>query len=247
MKNKLIKITTLLFSIGFFLISCNRNSGNDNQSETSTAGGTSSGTVSTSANESIEESPIEINVKNIDISSLPNNLNYKGKITNSVRWKDKMGDNIVITTESGIYKSSVKIDGMDEEVGDNAEVSAYHFLIQNESPIQLWKMNDYEKDCMFDVEANFVENAFEVTDLNNNGIAETWLMYITACRSDVSPENMKIIMYEGQQKYAMRGNTKVRTSENEYIGGDFIFDEAFLNSPEIFRTHAKTKWKNQLQ
>jgi len=54
-------------------------------------------------------------------------------------------------------------------------------------------------------------------------------------------------MYEGQQKYAMRGNSKVRINENEYTGGDYIFDEAFLNSPEVFRTHAKSKWDSQLQ
>ena len=238
MKNKIIKITTLLFSICFFLISCSGNSTNNNQNSTIS---------STTVDEKSEDSPIQIDVKNIDISSLPVNLNYQGNITNSVRWKDKMGDNIVIATESGVYKSPVKIEGMEGEMGKNAEVSAYHFLIQNETPIQLWKMNDYEKDCMFDVEANFIENTFEITDLNNNGIAETWLMYVTTCTSDVSPKNMKIIMYEGQQKYAMRGNSKVRINENEYTGGDYIFDEAFLNSPEVFRTHAKSKWDSQLQ
>ena len=59
---------------------------------------------------------------------------------------------------------------------------------------------------------------------------------------------MKIIMYHGQQKYAIRGQNKVQISENEFYGGDYQFDKGFANGPKEFLEFAKKLWdKNILQ
>ena len=59
---------------------------------------------------------------------------------------------------------------------------------------------------------------------------------------------MKIIMYQGQQKYAMRGQNKVKVSDKEFYGGDYKFDNAFLDGPTMFRDFAKKMWnKNIMQ
>lgn len=67
-------------------------------------------------------------------------------------------------------------------------------------------------------------------------------MYKVSCQSDVSPVPMKIIMYEGNQKYAVRGATRVKVSEKEYMGGDYSFDQAFTNGPAAFRRYADQLW-----
>ncbi len=51
------------------------------------------------------------------------------------------------------------------------------------------------------------ENSFYITDLNNNGKAETSIIYYLSCRSDTSPSTMKFIMKEGRQKFALRGKS----------------------------------------
>ena len=73
-------------------------------------------------------------------------------------------------------------------------------------------------------------------------------MYKTVCHGDVSPSNMKVIMYQGLQKYAMRGRNKVKISETETEGGEYTFDKVFVDGPISFRNFAIKLWeKNILQ
>lgn len=57
---------------------------------------------------------------------------------------------------------------------------------------QTWKIYDYISDCFVDIKAKFIDNTFEITDLDNNGIAEIWLMYKTSCSGSLDPSDMKI-------------------------------------------------------
>ncbi len=71
------------------------------------------------------------------------------------------------------------------------------------------------------------------------------------CHGDVSPLDLKIIMYEGSQKYAMRGENKIAfgTSDDgriRYIGGEYSFDVAFGNGPEVFRQQALKIWNRNV-
>ncbi len=181
-------------------------------------------------------------VVNLETNQIPKSISYSGNIKTAVRWTDNAGDNIVITTETGDKKS---ISGDSEDYRD-AALYAYHFLVFGDSVRQTWKVTDFIKECPFDIEANFIKNTFQVTDLNKDGVSEVWLMYIVTCTSDVSPVDMKIIMYQGIQKYAMRGHTKVKASQDEFMGGDYQFDKAFNEAPSEFRDFAKKLWKAHL-
>ena len=186
----------------------------------------------------------QINTTNLDTTNLPNGIKFIGNIKTAVRWADKLGDNIVITTETGeiINKIAPSADFRD------ATLYAYHFIVVKDSTNLTWKVYDFIKECPLDMEANFVKNTFQVTDLNNDGVSEVWLMYKTVCHGDVSPCDMKIIMYQGQQKYAMRGQNKVQVSDKEFNGGDYKFDKAFIDGPATFRDFAIKLWdKNIMQ
>lgn len=183
--------------------------------------------------------PIEL-----DTTKLPKDIKVTGKIVTAVRWTDKSGDNVVITTETG---ETVNKNELSDDYRD-AALYAYHYIVDKDSTYLSWKVCDFIKECPVDIEANFVKNTFQVTDLNNDGVAEVWLMYKTACHGDVSPGDMKIIMYQGKQKFAIRGQNKVQISENEFLGGDYKFDKAFANGPKEFLAFARKLWdKNILQ
>ncbi|MFC4817992.1 M949_RS01915 family surface polysaccharide biosynthesis protein [Flavobacterium sp. GCM10023249] len=188
-------------------------------------------------------SQTQIKIAPFDITKLPKEITYEGKIKTSVSWTDRLGKNIVITTETGIHQSKKFKHELD---GSDAELFAYHFIVSNTTTKPTWRVYDYISDCPVDIEASFVKNTFQVTDLDNNGIAEIWLMYRTVCHGDISPSTMKIIMYQGAQKYAMRGESKVRVSEKEFIGGDYIFDNAFLKGPKAFTGFAKKLWNTHV-
>lgn len=188
-------------------------------------------------------------VNKIDSTQFPGSIKYEGFIKNAVRWKDKSGDNIVITTETGIYRNE-QLKHEFEDSSD-AELYAYHFILSNNVAIQTWRVKDFIADCPVDITASFVKNTFKITDLNKNGIAEVWLMYKTVCHGDVSPSNMKIIMYEGNNKYAMRGENKVQVGSDvndkaSFIGGEYKLDANFKNGPKVFREYAQNLWKENL-
>ncbi len=192
----------------------------------------------------------QIAVKQLDLNKLPKGIKYEGKINTAVCWVDSLGNNIAILTETGIYQSKKF---KHENDGRDAELFAYHFIVKDDSAFQTWGIYDFISDCLVDIEAQFIKNSFQVTDLNHDGIGEIWIMYKTVCHGDVSPCDMKIIMYHGQQKFAMRGQNKVFSGTDDkgkkyYIGGDYKYDKAFADGPKEFLEFAKKLWdKNIMQ
>lgn len=106
---------------------------------------------------------------------------------------------------------------------------------------EVWKAKDFVKQCEFDLELEFLDNSIEVTDLDDDGIAEVSFLYKLGCRSDVSPLEVKLLMYEGKTKYALRGESYERVGETEYMGGTFKPD--FGDAPPAFLEFAKAKWQ----
>lgn len=106
---------------------------------------------------------------------------------------------------------------------------------------QVWKAKDFVNRCEFDLELEMLDDSIEVTDLDNDGLAEISFLYKLGCRSDVSPLDVKLLMYEGTTKYALRGESYERVGETEYAGGAFKPD--FNGAPPAFLEFAKAKWK----
>jgi hypothetical protein len=180
----------------------------------------------------------QIKVIHLDKSEIPKSAKYIGQIVDAVKYKDIDGEFIVITTQTGIINTNDSF--------KSADLYAYHFKVNKDSIKLTWQMHDFIKDCGEDVIAKYLPNSFAVTDLDNDGQAEVWVMYKTTCAGDVSPLVMKIIMHEGDKKFAMRGTNRVKVSDTAYEGGNYAFDISFLNAPDLFRRYAKELWKKNL-
>jgi len=176
----------------------------------------------------------------LDKKAIPKSIHFPGHIINAVQYTDSEGEHIVITTETGI--TAVK----GEEALRKADIYAYCYKIEIAQYALTWQMHDFTEECDVDVKAKYVPSAFAITDLDKDGTAEVWLMYRTACRGDVSPANMKIIMHEANKKYAVRGTSKIKISDKDYSGGEYAMDEAFKTGPEVFRQYAIQLWKKNL-
>jgi len=186
----------------------------------------------------------EIKITRLTSTQIPAQIQYSGKFKDGVRFTDKDGDHIIITAETGHYvNKQIK----HEDDGGDAELYAFNYLIKENSIELKWKVYDFIHDCPVDYEASFVKNTLQVTDLDHDGAAEVWLMYRTVCHGDVSPEDMKIIMYQQQQKFAMRGETKVEVAANHYEGGNYKFDKAFTDGPKEFREFAIKLWNSHIK
>jgi hypothetical protein len=170
----------------------------------------------------------------------PKGVALSGAFKQALRWTDRNGENLVVLSESGIKENKKQPEYRD------AEIFACHFALKGQKPQQTWRVYDFSKDCPLDVEARFLNKGLRVTELSGDGVGEVWLVYKIACRGDVSPAAMKIIMYEGKKKFAMRGRNKVQTAENQFEGGEFEFDEAFKNAPQSIRDYAKKLWEENV-
>lgn len=72
------------------------------------------------------------------------------------------------------------------------------------------------------------------------------LLNKTACHGDVSPADMKIIIYEGNSRFKMSGQNKVEFGPGDYLRGDYTFDKAFKEGPKEFKDFAKNLWKKNI-
>lgn len=178
----------------------------------------------------------------IDSAQIPKSILFNGNLKKAIQWKDEVGDNLVILSESGYHRNEKFKHEFDDS--SDFELFAYHFSLDKNNS-QVWKMYDFVADCPVDIEAEFYPQFPIITDLDKNGIAEVWIMYKVGCHGDVSPVNLKLIMYEGNRKYAMRGENKVQVGADEYIGGEYKMDKSFESAPSQFRNYAIQLWKKE--
>ncbi len=179
----------------------------------------------------------------IDSLRIPKSIQFNGKLKKGIQWKDEVGDHLVILSESGYHRNEKFKHASDDS--SDIELFAYHFSF-DKNHSQVWKMYDFVADCPVDIEAEFYPRFPIITDLDKNGIAEVWIMYKVGCHGDVSPVNLKLIIYEGNKKYAMRGENKVQVGADEYIGGEYTMDKSFESAPSQFRNYAIHLWKKNI-
>ena len=173
-----------------------------------------------------------------DVNNVPDEIKYQGKVVAGARWEDKNGSNILLLTETKQKLSQ----GKSEETKREKELFGYHFIDKEMGPELLWKINDFVKDCEFDITLESITGSLTITDLDKDGIAESTFLYMQSCRSDVSPSGLKLIMHEGDKKYAIRGTTKIQFKGEKPIGGEMNIDTSFNLAPDTFLNYAKEQW-----
>jgi len=181
----------------------------------------------------------QIKAVHLHEKDITKNMPYKGRFTDALQYTDKEGTHVVIMTEE-------VTDDKDNEDMRRASIYAFSYLENGSSATLQWKMYDFTDLCDVDLEATYKDNPY-VTDLDKNGVAEVWLTYIEACKGDVSPSEMKVIMHEGASKFAMRGTTRVNIGGGKYMGGSYTFDAAFKAAPQSFRDYATQLWKKNVK
>lgn len=226
-------------SLLLILLLSNCSTNEQNKNHPTTSENKTKSEVDTTVNH-VEE---KLNFSSVDSNFIKENFTYKGHIKESIKWNDIEGSHIVFTCETGEFLSK-----NNNEYGDqrDAELFCYHHIKKNSNYSQIWKIYDYSKNCEVDIITNFHKNSLEITDLNKNGIAEIWTMYNIACKGDVSPSILKLIMYEGNKKYKLEGTSRVELSEEYRYGGEI---ESILNfdKQQLFLEYAKKKWTKNMK
>lgn len=194
------------------------------------------------------ETPKVAEVRDIvyGIDDLPTDLNQVGEeIINAVRWKESTDHLLVLSL--GQYVEEQPEDGEDYALPSSTQyLYGTHYYTDAETGeyLLLWRIQDFVKDCEFDLMMEFVDGTLEITDMDKDGIAESLFIYRMTCTSDVSPMTQKLIMHEGENKYALRGITDLEVVPGELEKGEMNIDPAFEADgvPNSFLIHARKVW-----
>ena len=161
----------------------------------------------------------------------------------------------------------VKSPGYNEDAR-SSDIYAYQYVRTDTGYRMVWKLMDYIKECTFDITLGFFKGSVSITDLDADGIAEATIIYKLSCRSDVSPDYMKLIMREGTAKYSLRGwmcdpgngeqkqacvsidslnLEKLPKPADEWEQmllsyGRYESEKEFVNAPASFLAFARKKW-----
>ena len=170
----------------------------------------------------------------VDLGKLPADLKFKGKAQSGLSWKDNNGENYVIfsVTENKDAKKGLS----------SVYLYADHFAIKDGKVTVLRNVKDMTEKCEFDNMAKFLDNSFEVTDLDSDGLGEVSFAYTLDCVSDVSPITLKVLLLENKDKYIARGTTEVNPGDG-VIGGKKTPDAALKKAPKGFQDQTDSVWK----
>jgi hypothetical protein len=151
------------------------------------------------------------------------------------KWHDVSGENWLVLYETGAYIEK-------EKSNASAKLSAVLYQKTDSGFVTKWKMVDHISDCELDIVCSFYDEHLTITDLDSNGLAEITMLYALSCKGDVSPNEKKLIMYEGTQKYAIRGE-ELMLLQKDTIGGSWKADTAFSKAPKVFLSYAVERWE----
>lgn len=156
----------------------------------------------------------------------------KGTIIDGASFKDAEGESWIALTE---------LDNGEKNGTQNKSIYAYCFTKKGNAFFQKWLVQDNITGCDVDATCEFLPGSLSITDVDSNKIAETTFLYQLSCKGDVSPHSKKLIMYQGTDKFAIRGSSILQTPAGKE-GGDKKIDTSFANGPKALLEFASKQW-----
>jgi hypothetical protein len=144
-------------------------------------------------------------VTDLTLKDIPESIIVKGEFLIAKKWNDKNGENLLIVYRKGPIKET------ENEVelyrkGRYAEFFGEQYIKKGDNYKLLWDIYDSERHCTVDLWIGLLPNSIKITDLDNDGITETTMIYKLTCRGDVSPSRMKLLIHENDITMGLRGS-----------------------------------------
>jgi hypothetical protein len=157
-----------------------------------------------------------------------------GQVEQVVTWLDGDGEHVAVFANTS--KTGMKGDTR----YDSKVLYVTVFLKKNGKFQKVQDIKEAVQPCELDLTARFLSGSVTVTNADEDAQGELTFGYVTRCAGDISPSSMKVLMLEGKQKYALRGESRVNLG-TETVGGTFKAD--FKKAPAALLEHAKKIWK----
>jgi hypothetical protein len=187
-------------------------------------------------------SSAQIEVEKISKKEVTKGINYKGNFVTAQKWKDDNGMNLFIISNKVVY-------GNYSSNPVQKKIYASHYLLEPDTFSTVWKLRDYLPCQGTDLTLRYREKYARITDLDSNGIAELWVIYMKKCGGGPGGGVQKIIMHENEKTYALRGTIFSWKGAESGMGpdtGKFKYNDLFAAGPEVFLNYAKKFWADHL-
>lgn len=122
-------------------------------------------------------------------------------------WTDSNGNNVV--------NLNVRNGPKGEDVG-SIYLSGEGII----NDVQSWKVRDAVEACPVDYDITIYPETFEFIDLPGHGGKYLLFAYRLLCVGGVDPGEIKYLAYQDGKKYALRGEEKIITLEEDVYGGE---------------------------
>ena len=191
-----------------------------------------------------ENSDKSIKVDTLSYDDIPKTIDFRGTVVETLRWSDSNGENILIQTVTGHFTwKDYDKDSTNYMIQDKSELYAYLFQKKNSEKEfkRKWRVYDYTECFGVDWFTGFIPKATTITDLDDDGVTEVSLPYVSICHGGMDPGVMKIIMYEDSTKYALRGSSMVMCKSEHQYGGEYKPSKN-LKSNKLFMDFLKKHW-----
>ena len=175
-----------------------------------------------------------IAVEKVARDAVPAALRPKDDVENAFRWADAHGTNYLVV-------ATRQADDPDDGTR-SSYLTIVHGACDKGTCRTLRTVKDWVEHCGEDIVLEFDPASVTVTDLDGNGYSEVGFAYRQACKGDVSPDGLKLMLLENGAKYAMRGSDKAIINGRS-VGGDVEVDPALKKAPHAFLEHAQALWK----
>lgn len=154
-------------------------------------------------------------VDTVGLGALPLEAEYRGVIVEAVSWKDPKGEHMLFLTQTGDFRSRDST-GYEQ---DRAELHVHHWLREEKGTQwhRVWRISDHNLCPDLDQYVGFMDRSLSITDLDGDGEAEITVVYGLRCSGDISPGELKVIMYEGNKKFGVRGAAALCFPDSDHL------------------------------
>jgi len=157
----------------------------------------------------------------------------KGTVVEGLAWRDLVSEHRVLFTAIPVKMSKSGL--------QSGAIYAYCFVQSGGAWQKEWEVKDRIDNCEVDATCEFFPGSCTVTDNDGNNMGEVCFLYKLSCKGDVSPDEKKLIMYEGANKFAIRGSTIIEYNGSKE-GGDKKIDASFTKAAKPLLDFANSQW-----
>ncbi|MDZ5603620.1 hypothetical protein SJI00_12625 [Pseudomonas sp. RP23018S] len=158
----------------------------------------------------------------------------------SVHFRDQEGEGLLVLSRV----DGQATDAETEQEVDRVVLKATLYGRSGESAFTpRWKTEQETTCAGLDLDVDFYTDVSDVTDLDQNGIAEVTVASHAFCGGGIDPQDITIELRAGQSVYSLTGQSLISPAGEEPFGGEREESASYKGAPKVFREHLDSVWQ----